>query len=331
MLAVFFLRSVNGEGQVNFFVENNTTFAKEVFLELPVTEEWKRYIVPFESMQSYALNTSAWGFHLAKNAQTIEIGGFTALNYADAIALSELPSEINNDLYGGYEIDAPWRSEAANRIEQIRKAGLTINVTDTNGTPMENAAVQVNMIRHNFQFGSAVVASKLANNPNYNVIYENKIKNLDGNGHGFNTVVFENDLKWDAWEEEWSSTKPELQNAVAFFRDNNIDIRGHNLVWPGTPFLPADIPQNYGNIPFMHDRIMNHIEEIMTYPGIGSEIHDWDVLNEVAVNEDVANAFSADSGYDTGRELYVEIFDKARDLDPNTGLWLNDFVTLGNW
>lgn len=328
ILAVFFLRSVNGEGMANFFVENNSTFSKEVYLELPVSEEWRRYIVPFESMANYAVNACGWGFHLARAAQTIEIGGFTAINFGSTISLDDLPSEVNNQFYGGYEAEAPWRAEAATRIEQLRKADLTVKVIDSNDQPIPNAAVEVSMIRHNFQFGSAVVAARLANNPNYNVIYENKIRNLDGRGHGFNTVVFENDLKWDGWEEEWYVNKTQLQNAVAYLREHDIDIRGHNLVWPGNQYLPNDIPQNYGNLPYIHDRIMNHIETIMTYPGIGSEIHDWDVINEIAVNQDVANAFSSDPNYTTGRELYVEIFEKARQLDPNIGLWLNDYVTM---
>lgn len=332
MLAVFFLRSVNGEGEVDFFVENNTTFAKEVILTFSVTEEWRRYIIPFESMANYSLNSLGWGFHLARMSQTIEIGGFTAFNYKNTVAIDDLPSEINNEFYGGYEVDAPWRSEAADRIEQNRKADLTINVNDTNGNPIENAAVEVNMVRHNFDFGSAIVASRIADNPDYNIIYESKLKNLDGQGHGFNTIVFENDLKWDAWEEEWFVNKPELQDAVTWLKDNDFKIRGHTLVWPGTPYLPDDIPQNYGNVPYLQNRVNEHIEEIMLSPGIGTEVHDWDVLNEITLNENLANAFSADPDYDTGRELYVEIFEKARQTDAEVGLWLNDYVTmtLGN-
>lgn len=332
MLAVFFLRSVNGNGEVSFFVENNSTFAKEVLLTFEVTEEWRRYIIPFESMNNYALNTLGWGFHLASTAQTVQFGGFTALNFKNTVEISDLPSEINNQFYGGYEADAPWRSEAANRIEQIRKADLNITVTDMNGTAVENAAIEVNMLRHQFDFGTAILASRIANNPDYNIIYENKLTNLDGQGHGFNTIVFENDLKWDAWEEEWFVNKTEFQNAVAWLNSNNLKIRGHNLVWPGTQYLPDDIPQNYSNIPYLQNRINQHIEDIMLYPGIGPEVHDWDVLNEITLNENLANAFAADANYETGREIYVEIFEKARQTDSEVGLWLNDYVTmtLGN-
>ncbi|MEN0002765.1 MAG: endo-1,4-beta-xylanase [Bacteroidota bacterium] len=328
MMAVFFIRSVNGPGEVNFFAENNTTFAKEVYLNLPLTEEWQRYIVSFESMASYAVNTCNWGFHMGNVAQTIEIGGFTAINYQNEADLSDLPSEINNEFYGGYEADAPWRAEADARIDQFRKADFNLVVRNTAGELVENEAVELKMLRHRFDFGSAILASRIANNPDYNVIYENKITNLDGNGRGFNTVVFENDLKWDGWEQEWFVTKPELQTAVSWLKENNLKIRGHNLVWPGTPYMPDDIPQNYSNISYLQQRINGRLEEVMLYPGVGPEIHDWDVLNEITVNQDLANAFAASPDYETGRELYIEIFEKARELDPDVGLWLNDYVTL---
>jgi endo-1,4-beta-xylanase len=328
LLAVFYIRSVGNSGEVNFFIEDNETYLKEVYLQLTVTEEWRRYIVPFESMGTYPFNDCGWGFHLANMAQHIEIGGFTAINYGDAVALSSLPSALNNQFYGGYEDDAPWRAEAAARIEQIRKAELSVAVQNTNGEAVEDAAITVNMLRHNFDFGSAVVATRLANNPNYDAIYESKIINLDGEGHGFNTVVFENDLKWDAWEEQWYVNKPQLQDAVAWLKNNELKIRGHNLVWPGSQYLPEDVPANYNNIPYLQNRIDEHLEEIMLYPGIGPEIHDWDVLNEVTTNQDLANAFAASPDYETGRELYVEIFEKARELDPDVGLWLNDYVTM---
>jgi len=298
MLAVFYLRSVNGDGDVSFFVENNTTFSKEISLTFNITEDWKRYLIPFEVMSNYSTNSCGWGFHLGSQAQTIEIGGFTALNFKNTVEVSDLPSEINNQFYGGYEADAPWRTAAANRIEQIRKADFNIIVQNSNEDPVENGLVDIKMIRHNFDFGTTVVANRLANNSNYNIIYANKLTNLDGNGHGFNTVVFENDLKWDAWEEEWFVNKSQLQNAVTWLKEQDLEIRGHTLVWPGTSFLPEDIPANYGNIPYMRNRIMDHIEDIMTYPEIGTAINEWDVLNEVTINQNVANAFANDDAYE---------------------------------
>jgi len=328
VLAVFYIRSIGGEGKVNFFVEDGSNFNKEAIFTIPVSEEWQRYLVPFKSTNNYNPNSMVWGYHLGFQAQTIEIAGFTGINYKNTASLEDLPNEINNEFYGGWEPDAPWRATAADRIDQFRKADLTIEVKNTNGEPIENAAIEVEMQEHEFAFGTAVTAARFAGNNQHNVIYENKVINLDGEGHGFNWVVFENDLKWDGWEEEWFVNKSELVNAVQWLRNNNIKIRGHVLVWPGSDFLPDDMVNNLGDIPYMKNRIDEHLEEVLLYPGLQGEIEEWDVLNEIALNRTLENAFKLDPNYTTGRELYNEIFQKTRDLDPNTGLWLNDYVTL---
>ncbi len=328
VLAVFYIRSVGGEGKVNFFIENSSTFDKEAIFTLPISEEWQRYYIPFQSSASYNPNSLVWGFHLGFQAQTIEVGGFTGINFQGNANLEDLPNEINNQFYGGWEPDAAWRATAADRIDQFRKADLTIEVKNTNGDPIENAAIEVEMQQHEFAFGTAVTANRFAGNNLHNVIYENKVINLDGEGHGFNWVVFENDMKWDGWEEEWFVNKTELVNAVQWLRNNDIKIRGHNLVWPGSDFLPDDIVNNLGNVPYMKNRINEHLEEIILYPGMQGEIEEWDVLNEIALTRTLENAFKLDPNYSTGRELYTEIFQKSKDLDPNIGLWLNDYVTL---
>jgi len=328
LLAVFYLRSVGGSGSVNFFAEHATTYEKEIYLNLPVVEEWTRYLVPIQSAKTYTANNSSWGFHLATEAQTIEIGGFTVINFKKTVDLQDLPSEVNNQLYGGHEVDAPWRGVAAQGIEEFRKADINLTITNTNGEAVENVPVEVKMLQHEFGFGSAITANKIAGNNAQNVIYENKLINLDGKGHGFNCVVFENDMKWPAWEDEWFVNKTELVNAVQWLRGNNMKVRGHNLVWPGNNNFPSDLQSNLNNPSYLQNRINNHIETILTYPGIAGEIKDWDVLNEIVTNTTLANAFRGSEGYPTGRELYADIFNKARKMDANTGLWLNDYITI---
>lgn len=66
----------------------------------------------------------------------------------------------------------------------------------------------------------------------------------------------------------------------------------------------------------------------MTYPGIEGQVAEWDVINEIVTNRSLALAFQQDPNYTTGRELYGEIFTTVNEIDPDIGLWLNDFVTL---
>ncbi|MEL6864271.1 MAG: endo-1,4-beta-xylanase [Bacteroidota bacterium] len=331
VLLVLWLRSTGGgSGKVNVFVERASNFQKEVYLTANVLEEWTQFLIPFEATTgNYAAGQMVFGFHLALQAQTIEVGGYTAIYYGDNVELNNLPADLNNDQYDGFQADAPWRAPAAQRIEQLRKADFSIQTQTTSGVPVANIPVKVEMIQHDFAFGTAVTAERIAGNNNHNVFYENKITNLDGNGHGFNWVVFENDLKWDGWEEEWFVNHNELVNAVNWFSDQDIKIRGHNLVWPGFQYLPDDIAPNASNPSYVLDRIEGRLDEILNYPGLGANrIPEWDVLNEIVVNTDLEATFMNEPGNTTGREIYADIFKKAKEISPDTKMYLNDYVTM---
>ncbi|MEL6135717.1 MAG: hypothetical protein AAFR59_20350, partial [Bacteroidota bacterium] len=124
ILIVFYLRSVGTVGRVNFFAEDASTFDKEIFYNMPVDTGWQRYFIPIQISKNYSAQGLSVGFHLGHQAQTIEIGGFTALNFGNSYPLEAFPSEVNNRFYDGWEPDAPWRNEAATRIENLRKANL---------------------------------------------------------------------------------------------------------------------------------------------------------------------------------------------------------------
>lgn len=328
VLLVFSIRSIGGSGKVNIFAENSTTFDKEVFLNVDISEEWTHYFIPFKASKTFNPNTITFGFHLAHQIQTIEIGGYTAMNFGTAVNLADLPNQVNNDQYDGFQADAPWRTTADDNIDKFRKTNLTIQVKNTDGVAVENAQIEVNMLQHEFAFGSAVNANKIGGNNAQNIIYENKIINLDGKGHGFNWVVFENDLKWPAWEDNWFVSNDGVAKAVQWLRGNNIKIRGHTLVWPGANNMPSDINQNQSNLPYIKERIDGHLDAILNYPGIKGEIEEWDVLNEITTNRSIENYFKGKDGYTSGREYLAEIYKKTRALDPNTGLWLNDYITI---
>ena len=330
VLIVFSIRSIGSTGKVSIFAENSTTYAKEVFLAVDIAKGWTQYFVPFEVTNNYNPNTITFGFHLAHQAQELEIGGYTAINFGKDVDLSMLPNEVNNDKYDGYQADAPWRAVAADNIDRLRKANLNLQVQNSMGTAVPNAKIDVKMLQHDFAFGSAITADKIAGNNAHNIIYENKIINLDGEGHGFNWVVFENDMKWPAWESNWLVTEAELVNAVQWLKAKDITIRGHNLVWPGNNNMPRDIDDNKTNIPYIKERIDGHLETILNYPGLKGAIEEWDVLNEITTNRSLENYFRGQEGYTTGREILAEIFKKAREEDPNTGLWLNDYITISS-
>jgi endo-1,4-beta-xylanase len=326
-LVVYWIRSPTVGAKVNIFVENATTYDKEILATVSPTSTWKMYLAPIESKAAYAVDALTIGLHLAQLNQTIEVGGVSCINYEKNIIFNQLPLDLDAGKYGGNEANAPWRNEAAQSIEQLRKANFTVKVNNAAGQPITGAEVRFEMMQHEFKFGTAAVSNKFNGGSALNATYEQKMLDLDGKGHGFNEIVFENDLKWPAWEQRWFSSNAEIAQDIAFLKSKNISVRGHNLVWPGWEYSPKDITAS-ATPDFIKKRIREHITAISTYSGVGKECIDWDVLNEITTNNDYANRFAGSAGYPTGRELYAEIFKQADSLLPNSKLYINDYIAI---
>lgn len=322
----FWARRTSPGGSVNAFSEDGTTFEKEFFNFFELRPEWSSYFYSFKSSKTFSPDALTMGFHLATEIQNIEIGGFTALNYGQAPDLEDLPSSFLPSNYGGNESDASWRSSAADRIEEIRKANLDITVVGQNGSPIEGVQVDVTMKEHEFGFGSAFAMGRFPGGRDYNEQYFNTILDLDGKGHGFNVGVNENALKWDGWEEQWIGTPAQTRNAVEWLTRNGVEMRGHVLIWPGYSNLPGDIEGS--SVSYINDRIKNRLEDMLTDPVLSNNLVEWDLLNEITTNRDLEMLYQGTSGYESGRELYQEIISQAKALAPEKSFYINDYIVL---
>lgn len=310
------------------FEENEDPYDKDFIYQPPLRSEWLRFLIPFEAQRSYAPNEGKFTFHIGQMEQKIQVAGLAAINYGQSVALEDLPQQLHNDSYEGQEPNASWRTAAAERIDIYRKANLKIEVTNTDGQPIPAFPVRVNMLQHDFPFGTAVVGCRFQGNNCENEMYQEKILDVDGQGHGFNWVVFENALKWDGWEEQWIGSPEQAASAAAWLTEHGIHLRGHTLLWPGCNHVPTDICDNLEDVTYVKNRHQQHMQDLMTYPGLGDWIEDWDVVNEITTVRDLEYAFQASAEYDTGREYYVEAFETAQDIAPEVGRYINDYVTL---
>ncbi len=317
ILATFWMRTVSsthGYGLTTFVVEENVppSYAKPATLTAVARSEWKRFQVPFVMPKDYLIaptnvpyNLSFW---VTFDPQTIEIGGITVDNYGPGKTLSEL-----GFTYEGHEADAPWRKEAAERIEKIRKSDIVVVAKDTEGRPLTNVPVKVRMKRHAFGFGTAINTEKLTTDARYQ-------QELRGN---FNKVVFENHLKWGPFE-TWDRSM--LDASFAWLQANGFrEIRGHNVIWPGLDFLPdsVDMLVNNKDAAGLGAAIDARFNAVMEYTK--GKVTEWDVLNEPYNNKDVQAVL--------GDEEMAFWFKKARAIDPNVKLYINDFSILssGGW
>lgn len=212
--------------------------------------------------------------------------------------------------YPGQETNAAWRAAAASRIEQHRKANVTVVVTDSTGQPVPGAQIEVRMKRHAFGFGSAVATQRMLGSDDDSVMYRNLVKKL------FSKVVMEYDLQWGSWE----NNRMRGWSGVQWLRQEGFPLRGHNLVWPGWDRMPADVQTLASNPAALRARIDNHVTELVR--AFRGQLVEWDVLNEPYSEHDVMDVL--------GSGEMVRWFQLAREADPNAVLYLNDYNVLEN-
>ena len=314
MLARFWARSLDvraetGTGVIRpLFEKNGPPHDKSLSLDLEITPQWKEYFLPFKSLDTYEPSGASAGFHLGFQRQTVEIAGFELSSFGAGYDMKKLPRTVAG--YQGQEPDAPWRKEAEQRIEQIRKGDLTVSVQDVGGKPVSGAEVEIRMKRHAFGFGSAVVARRILQEDEDGDRYREVIEKY------FSRVVFENDLKWGPWE--WEQNREMTLKAAKWLRDRNIEIRGHVLIWPSWQHTPKDLQTLASNKEALRKRIDEHIvHEVATMKGL---LVDWDVINEPFDNNDVMKTL--------GDEEMIRWFKLARQHDPGANLYLNDYSIL---
>ena len=186
---------------------------------------WKKVTFPFALTRAYNKGEGELFFTLGLRAQTVELGGIELVNYGTTRKVADLP--FTKLGYQGSEATAAWRKAAEARIEKIRKGDLTIVVKDASGRPVANAEVAVHMRKHAFLWGTAVSGMAFTGGrmpPENLARYKEQIKKH------FNFAVMENENKWPQWANE--ASRPGTLAIIDWLRENGLQVRGHNLVWP---------------------------------------------------------------------------------------------------
>ncbi|MEM1026825.1 MAG: endo-1,4-beta-xylanase [Planctomycetota bacterium] len=303
------LASMTGEGFANVKFElNEGPWPQSLSHQISYAVDWKRFDFPFVAERDYAPGEGKLSFQLGYDAQVMELGGIELQNFGQGVDLDSLPR--TKLTYPGREADAAWRAEAQERIEELRMADLSVTVVDAQGNPVSDAKVHVQMQRHAFRFGSAVVAKTLAG-PEADAKYASLVEEL------FNEVVFENDMKWVS---HGFGEPQDIAAAMDWLEARDITLRGHVLVWPGWQWLPQDLRELEDQPPLLRERVSEHVTS--TASKYAGRVVDWDVLNEPFNNTDLMDIL--------GDEVMDEWFHLAKAADPEAVRYINDWGILTN-
>lgn len=147
----------------------------------------------------------------------------------------------------------------------------------------------------------------------------------------FNSIVSGNDMKWSSVEAaKGAFTFTDADNQVAFAQCNNMQIRGHNLVWATGDQTPAyaagDGTNSPANQAVVTANIQEHIQAEVTH--FGSSISVWDVVNE-PLDASQPDCLAHGPFYKVLGKSYLDIaLTAARQYaPPGTKLFINDYST----
>jgi len=306
-------RQETGEALVAVIVEGSEKpHTKNLERDLSIGPEWTTIRIPFRADRDAAPGKMQMSLRVGYPPQTLEIGGIKLLNYGPDVAPESLPK--TDSRYAGHEADAPWRAEAAQRIEKIRKGNLRLEVTDAQGRPVPGAKVAVRMKRHAFGFGTAIRSDWIVggDTPDHER-YRETLKKY------FNKAVFEDDIKWHNWIDKSPQGLKRREHVLAaldWMEANDITPRGHVMVWPSWPRVPEFVRDLKDDPPKLRQVILDHIADQTAV--LGKRIAEWDVINESYAHNDVMDIL--------GREAMVEWFKAAHRGAPGVKLFYNDYV-----
>lgn len=238
-----------------------------------IFSDWTEQPVVFTADAEIAEGTAAVVLLCGQKKQSIEVESVRILKYPATMEIGSFPRlRLLKRTYEGRELDAPWRKAALERIEQQRKADLSLVVKGADGLPISNTEVKLSLRRHAFGFGSAVIAKRLVGKSEEDRHYQEIVDRL------FSVVVFENDLKDGNWGPDFtpqrqSSRNEELNGAFAWLEARQIGVRGHYLMQVAIPFNLHGIKDDE----VIRDRILSSVKQRISF--VGDRVIEWDVIN----------------------------------------------------
>ncbi|MCF7975151.1 MAG: endo-1,4-beta-xylanase [Phycisphaerae bacterium] len=206
------------------------------------------------------------------------------------------------------------------RIDQCRKAQVTLRLTDPSGNPVKaSTPIRVEQTKHKFLFGCNIFKLNQCNTDADNEAYAERFSAL----LNFATLPF---YWWNYERNQGQPNDERTREIVKWCRANRITTKGHPLAWNyiQPPWLAKDDPGAA-----MRAQLKRIARCVETFAG---DIDIWDVVNEATHYDrpfSVENAPTLTQAItDMGVGDYVrQAFAAARQAGPHATLLINDYRT----
>ncbi len=189
----------------------------------------------------------------------------------------------------------------------VRKSDAIIKVLDSQGQPVSDVDIKVDMTAIDFAFGTALTPGGLDHAP-----YRNWVKN------NFNWSVAANSAKWYANEPtQGAVTYDDADRMYEFSAENGIKMRGHTVFW-AVPDYVQDWVQNLSYPTELQNAVDARLQSAVNHFD-GKYLH-WDVNNEM-----LHGSFFLDR---LGEGIRPYMFNQVKALDPEVTTFVNDYNIL---
>nr|GMD91356.1 endo-1,4-beta-xylanase A-like [Ipomoea batatas] len=187
--------------------------------------------------------------------------------------------------------------------DKIRKRDVVLKFSGSGAGSLLGTLVRVRQTQNSFPFGSCINRSQM-DNEDFTAFF---VKN-------FNWAVFGNELKWYSTEvQQGKLTYKDADELLDFCTKNNMPVRGHCIFWEVESTVQQWIRSLSKND--MYTAVQNRLTSLLTrYKG---KFPQYDVNNEM-----LHGSFYQDH---LGKEIRVNMFKTAHQLDPSAVLFVNDY------
>ncbi|MEZ5277254.1 MAG: endo-1,4-beta-xylanase [Opitutaceae bacterium] len=270
--------------------------------------EWNRYVALGQATEGMATGAIRLSLHLGFGVQSLDLAGFAALRLEGEVDPEALP--YSTITYDGMASNAAWRARAAEMIALNRMGDLKLRVTDLAGKAIEGASVEIEMEKHDYQFGtffSRLALEQTAPGDQYR-------EWMRDNFNYATTPVY-----WADWGWADPVRRGEYLDMASWLQAIGMPARGHVLIYPGWQFAPAELEALSDDPVAFNALVVSHLEEIVPLMKARG-IREYDVINELRQLSDFTDI--------VGMDAVVGWFWKVRELDPEAKLYINENTIL---
>jgi endo-1,4-beta-xylanase len=219
---------------------------------------------------------------------------------------------------GEHDTTNSWYRDADNRIDAIRKGDFQLTLQDSLGNSINSGECGVQLIKHDFDFGTALSLGNESLTQTESGWYKAKAAEL------FNTISIESDFKWPEYETVRGVVDSLwIDEYCDYAKRNDMKVRGHTLFWGIEKFnYDQHWSRQISDLDFIA-AIKERVERDVSY--FEEKIDEYDVWNEPFNERAIFNQLENQLGSENIWSIMDSAFIWSREIDPKAGLFINEY------